>query len=363
MKSQSTIVAILALLLIQQPVWVHSKDQISPNIIKVPAFDLPESAFLSEESRNVIRMQRQEAKEASYPCPNLENASIKHVPTIRECQRNYFYTTPAYQRMIERYDVDISTQTIAGVYVEVFMPTAGIEARNKDKVLINLHGGAFKYGSRTSSRVESIPIAATAKMKVISVDYRLGPEHQFPAASLDVTAVYQVLLKTYKPENIGLYGCAGGGMLTAQSIAWFQKEKLPIPGAVGMFCMAAAEPRPKVDSMYINSAIMGIDGIAPFTVFEAYYGKKPNFNDPLLVPIRSDEVMSKFPTSLLIGSTREFHLSSIVHTHSTLVRLGVDADLHIWEGFGHIFFNDPALPEAREVYRVIADFFNKHLGG
>jgi hypothetical protein len=57
----------------------------------------------------------------------------------------------------------------------------------------------------------------------------------FPAASEDVAAVYKDLLKTYRPENIGIYGCSAGGALTAQAEAWFQDKKLPNPGALGIF--------------------------------------------------------------------------------------------------------------------------------
>jgi monoterpene epsilon-lactone hydrolase len=71
------------------------------------------------------------------------------------------------------------------------------------------------------------PIASIGKIKVISVDYRQAPEYAFPSASEDVATVYRELLKTYKPTNIGIYGCSAGGLLTAETIAWFQKEKLP----------------------------------------------------------------------------------------------------------------------------------------
>jgi alpha/beta hydrolase fold len=62
-------------------------------------------------------------------------------------------------------------------------------------VLINLHGGGFLEGSRSVSHMESIPITAVAKIKVISVDYRQAPEYRFPAATQDVVAVYRQLLK------------------------------------------------------------------------------------------------------------------------------------------------------------------------
>jgi len=62
--------------------------------------------------------------------------------------------------------------------------------------------------------------------------YRQAPEFAFPAATEDIAAVYRELLKTYRPEDIGIFGCSAGGSLTAQSMAWFLKENLPLPGAI-----------------------------------------------------------------------------------------------------------------------------------
>ncbi len=333
--------------------------------VHVPAFTLPESSFLSDESRAVIKRQREDEKklyeELSVVCPYPSNPDEEKIRAFEECNRQHFYKTPLYKNTLDRYNVNIDIDTINGVYTEVFTPAEGIKEENLDRVLISLHSGAFQYGSRTASRVESIPIASVGGIKVISIDYRMGPAHQFPAASEDVAAVYEALLKEYKPEKIGLYGYAAGGALTTQSLAWFQKENLPLPGAAGIICMAAAEPRPKTDAMYIVSAILGHDGIAPFTVFEPYYGTNPDFEDPLLVPLKSKEIMSNFPPSLLIVSTRDFHLSSVVYTHAQLIKLGVEADLHVWEGLGHVFLYNSELPESRDAYQVIVNFFNKHL--
>jgi len=84
---------------------------------------------------------------------------------------------------------------IAGVPVRIVTPEAMPEA-NRDKVLLNLHGGGFN--SDSGSYTESIPIAGYAKIKVVAVLYRLAPEHPFPAAVDDSVAVYRELLKSYK---------------------------------------------------------------------------------------------------------------------------------------------------------------------
>ena len=195
---------------------------------------------------------------------------------------------------------------------------------------------------------------------MVSVDYSLAPECQFPDANRDVAEVYKALLKDYKPENIGIFGYSAGGLLTAQSIAWFQKEALPLPAAIAMSC-GAARFWMEGFSATIQAAINNMD-INSLGICETPYFKSiENIEDPLAFPGVSTDVMAKFPPSLLITSTQDFSLSSVVSTHSHLVRLGVDADLHVWEGVDHSFVCNSNLPESREASNVIVNFFDKHL--
>jgi len=101
------------------------------------------------------------------------------------------------------FPVKVEETTTAGVKTDIITPLE-IPAANKDLVLINLHGGGFN--SDSGSLIEGVPIANLAKIKVVSVYYRLAPENPFPAAVDDVVAVYKELLKTYKPKKIGIFG-------------------------------------------------------------------------------------------------------------------------------------------------------------
>src|SRR5882724_10797244 len=111
------------------------------------------------------------------------------------------------------FPVNVQETTTAGVRTDILTPLEAPQA-NKKLVLINLHGGGFN--SDSGSLIEGIPICNLAKIKVVSVYYRLAPENPFPAAVDDVVAVYKELLKTYKPHNIGIFGTSAGGILTAQ---------------------------------------------------------------------------------------------------------------------------------------------------
>jgi len=329
--------------------------------ISVPAFELPTSAFLSEETRRALAENEQDQKEwgeqTAAQCQPIDTANAEDIPAIRLQQAEVFYASTLYKKLTDRYAVTVTPETLAGVYTEVFTPKEGVAAPNQDRVLLNFHGGSFTAGSRTASHQESIPIAAVGQIKVISVDYRMGPEHRYPAAIDDAQAVYNELLKTYAPENIGLYGSSSGAMLSAQLITRLIHESQPLPAAVSMSCWGAHA----IDGDS-NHTVTAQLGMAPLKLSDMAYFEGVDETDPRVIPGLSDELLSKFPPSLVMTSTRDFCMSSAVHTHSELVKNGVDAALHVWEGLGHIFLYDPELPESRQAYERMVNFFEKKLG-
>lgn len=262
--------------------------------------------------------------------------------------------------MRKAFAVKIEPQVLGGVRADMVTPATGVAVANRNRVLISLHGGAFLTGAGSGVFVEAVPVAATARINVVTVDYRLAPEHLFPAASEDVAAVYGALLARYKPENIGIYGCSAGGVLTAQSVAWFDAHGLPRPGAVAMLCGGGAEGYG--DSAYTASTLNGQPASAPITLAGLPYMHGVDIHNPLAFPIESPELLRKFPASLLIAGSRDFSMSSLTFMHRRLRAEGVEAELFVFDGLGHAFYIYPDLPESRETYDILARFFDQHLG-
>jgi acetyl esterase/lipase len=260
--------------------------------------------------------------------------------------------------------VDVAPTFMGGVQTDVVTPKEGVSKKNTSTVLINLHGGGFAVGAWTGGLVESIPIAGLGKIKVVTVDYREGPENKFPAASEDVAAVYRELLNTHEPRNIGIYGCSAGGVLTAESLAWFQAHHLPRPGAAGMFSAPATADSALGDSFYIGSLLSGdtVKSLPAASPTVSAYFDQADIDDPLVSPLRTPSTLQRFPPTLIITSTRDHQLSGAVYTHAQLVKAGVDSDLHVWEGMRHCFFFWPDPPESHEAWSVIVNFFDRHLG-
>jgi acetyl esterase/lipase len=263
-------------------------------------------------------------------------------------------------RMRKLYAVTIRHETIAGVGADVVSPTQGVSTANRHRVLVNLHGGAFLWGAGSGGLVEAIPIASLGRIEVITLDYRQGPEHRFPAASEDVEAVYRKLLETHRPAEIGIYGCSAGGVLAAEAVARFIAHKLPVPGAIGTFCASLLSPGG--DSAYVGPLLNG-EGVPrqPLDLLALPYFRGADPRDPMVQPGLAPGLLGHFPPTLLITGTRDMAMSSVVRSDTLLAQAGVPSELHVWEGMWHSFFSDPELPESQQAYRTIVAFFERHL--
>jgi monoterpene epsilon-lactone hydrolase len=317
----------------------------SDGTVQAPARSVPLSTFLSPEGKTYVT---EHLKDMQNP-PKGANG----VPG---------FMRPYLDRDHEMFALDRTDERIAGVHVYSYVPKSGIATKNKTRVLINLHGGGFTGCWPGCAELESIPISSLMGIKVVSVDYREGPDYKFPAASEDVAAVYGELLKRYKAKNIGIYGCSAGGMLTAMSLAWFQSHGLPTPGAAGIYCASAGSSGG--DASYIAYPLgeARIPPSAPGSPTRLGYLSAANEDDPLVSPLKVPAVLAKFPPTLLITATRDFALSGAIETDIQLTRAGVDSQSHVWDGLFHGFFYNADVPESKQAFDIMIKFFDKNLG-
>lgn len=330
--------------------------------VHVPAFQLPLSAALSDRSRQHLAASLSFVQQMIIPraADFANEADFKLAVDAFRSGVDVAYARPMAERLLAAFPVTITPGQIGGVAVEEFTPLEGLDA---DRVLINLHGGAFYSGAIYVARVESIPVAHRSKLRVVSVDYRQGYEHKHPAACEDITAVYTELLKTYPAERIGIYGGSAGGVLTAQATAWFLHHGLPVPGAIGILGSGTGGYG---DSDYFAAIGMGqlpsAARLGSLAAAKVGYFSEASESDPLINPILAPEaVRAKFPPTLLITGTRAFDMSPAIATHRALVQAGVEASLHVFDGLGHCFFNDALSPEGIDAHQTIVRFFLKHL--
>lgn len=258
-----------------------------------------------------------------------------------------------------RYPTTLAADTIAGVPVKIVTPP-GIPADRRNRVLINLHAGSFMadFGSAT----ETMPIASMTKTKVVSVLYRLQPEHAFPAAVDDVVAVYEQLLESYRPANIAIYGTSSGAALAAEVAVKLKQKGTPLPAALAILS-GWGDFASSTDSI----AMFGLWGLSGPTAADcsgcsmAAYVGKTDPRDPVLSPIYAD--LKGMPPTLFITSTRDLLLSGTTMLHRAFLKAGVPAELVVFEGLPHAFWatGPRDMPEAIEVHQIVAAFLDRQL--
>jgi len=258
----------------------------------------------------------------------------------------------------QAYPATIASGVIGGVPVRIITPPVTGNGKNS-RVLINVHGGGFN--SDSGSLTETIPIANLTQTKVIAVLYRLAPEHPFPASVEDTVAVYKELLKTYKPQNIALYGTSAGAILTAETAVKLKQLGLPLPGALGIFSgLGDFSLAGDSQSMY---ALRGLSGYLSPPVLEGAHDPEyvgtTNPKDPVLSPLYAD--LKGMPPTLFVTSGRDLLLSGTTILHRAFLRAGADAQLVVFEALPHAFWNDVDLPESHEADEIMAHFFDTHL--
>ena len=321
--------------------------------VHVPAFDLPPSTLISKEA---LEGQAMRAR-----MPVRTPSSSEDIAAVRKGLEAML--GPQASGMRKQYPVDVVDQTIAGIPTRIVTPTD--KPFDRKHVLINLHGGAFSLCADACAMLESVPIASLGGYKVVTVNYRMAPEAAHPAGVEDVTTVYRELLKSYKPKSIGIYGCSAGGALTAETAAWLPAHGLPQAGAVGIFG-AGAVRFGAGDSAWIAAYIDGTfpppirpDGTLP-DLTRGYF-RNADMTDPIISPALHPDVVAKFPPTLIITGTRAMDMSPAIYTNSQLLKAGVRSTLIVGEGMGHCYLYQSSLPEARDAYQVIVNFFRENL--
>lgn len=259
---------------------------------------------------------------------------------------------------VAAFPVDVREETLGGVPCHVVEPQGGTF---DDRALICLHGGAFMWGSGAGALLEAVPVSAVTGMKVIAVDYRLAPEHLFPAAVDDVLAVYGATRERAAASRIGIYGCSAGASLTAQAVARMIVEKVERPGAIAMFHGAGLELAG--DTSLTSPLFQTTPSEAEVPTFETLpYFASTKADDRLALPGNHPEILSEFPPALLITGTRDFAASSVSVMHRRLLAAGVETQFILFDGMWHAHHMFTTLPESRETFSAIAKFFDRKLG-
>jgi acetyl esterase/lipase len=229
----------------------------------------------------------------------------------------------------------------------------------QDRVILFFHGGGFTLGSTEDHLGLCIRLARTSRAKVFSVDYRLAPDHTFPAPVEDAIAAYHYLTAHgYPPHRIMPAGISAGGNLVLALLLSLRDEKVPLPRAA--VCMS-----PAVDLLFPGESVQkneGRDWITParLQAIRSVYLGGHDPSDPLASPVHAR--MAGLPRLYVQVGTHELLLSDVGKFVDRARWAGVPVQAEIWEGMFHcwqVFADD--LPEGREAIDHVALFMEDAL--
>ena len=228
------------------------------------------------------------------------------------------------------------------------------------RTILYLHGGGYCIGSPRTHREFAARLARAADATVVLIDYRLAPEHPFPAAAEDATAAYRWLLgRGQAPARLVVAGDSAGGGLTVATLVSLRDQGVVLPAAA--VCLS-----PWVDLEGSGESMTTKAGADPLIDREgldqmaAHYLGGADARTPLASPLYAD--LAGLPPVLIQVGTAEVLLDDAVRLADRARQARVDVTLEPFEDLMHVFQIFPALPEAREAVDRIGAFVLKHAG-
>lgn len=223
--------------------------------------------------------------------------------------------------------------------------------------LIDLHGGALVVGGGEACRLGARRQADQHVLRCYGVDYRMPPEHPYPAALDDCLATYRFLLEHHAASHIAICGRSAGGNLAAAMLLRARDEGLPMPASL-VLLSPEVDLTESGDSFQTNEMI---DVVLPrgLRSNNLLYANGADLAAPYLSPLFGD--LHGFPPTFLQTGTRDLFLSNTVRMHRALLKAGVDAELHVFEAMPHGGFMG-GTPEDRELEAEISRFVRDNYG-
>ncbi len=250
--------------------------------------------------------------------------------------------------------VDAQVEPVAiGPLSGEWISAPGADAR---RVVLYFHGGGFQVGSVHSHRELMAGISDATGCRVLGVDYRLAPEHRYPAALDDACAAYDwVLAQGTPPGDVVFAGDSAGGNLVLAALVRLRDAGRALPA--GAVLLSPWTDMSASGESYTTRAQSDPIHQRPMIVAMArnYLGADGDASQPLVSPLFAD--LRGLPPLLIQVGDHETVLSDSVVFADKAKAAGVDARLEVWDRMVHVFQQFPeALPEARAARRAIGAF-------
>jgi epsilon-lactone hydrolase len=269
-------------------------------------------------------------------------------PTMQEMRANF-------EQMAGLFPVaaDVKCEPVnAGGVKSEWVTAPGADA---SRAILYLHGGGYVIGSINTHRALAARLSTAAKARVLVIDYRLAPEHPFPAAVEDSVAAYRwMLAQGLKPSRIAVAGDSAGGGLTVATLVAIREAKLALPGA-GVCLSPWIDLEGLGDSMKTKAAADPMVQKDALLEMAKHYLKGQNPRSPLAAPLYAD--LAGLPPLLIQVGTSETLLDDSTRLAERARKAGVRVTLEPWEHMIHVFqVFAPMLDEGQQAIEKIGEF-------
>jgi monoterpene epsilon-lactone hydrolase len=251
-------------------------------------------------------------------------------------------------------DISIEKTIIEGIPAEWVMAPNAVE----DRVFLYLHGGAYIMGSCNTHRYLASKLSRSTAARVLVPEYRLAPEHPFPAAMEDAVKVYRCLISSgITPDKIIIGGDSAGGGLTLATLLSLKDEDEALP-ALAVLLSPWTDMEGTGESMETRAAFDPWLSPDASRATPALYIRDVDPRHPLVSPIYAD--LAGLPSMLVHVGNDEILLSDSARLVDRARAAGVEVNFKVWEDMWHVF-QTFAIPEGQQAIDEIGEFVIKHL--
>lgn len=281
-------------------------------------------------------------------------------PDEHDAWRRLRATTDShYASMLKATRSDVTSQTtteqIGSARVHVATPA---DLRNSEIVYLDLHGGAFVFGGGDACRESARGVADLHGVRCFGIDYRMPPDHSFPAALDDCLSVYRYAVRKYGADHVIIGGRSAGGNLALATVLRAHDEGLALPA-----CLILLSPEIDLtesgDSFSANRTL-DVNLPNPLMSANRLYANGADLEHPYISPLFGT-FTKEFPPTLIQSGTRDLFLSNAVRLHRKLRNAAVFTELHVFEAMPHGGFG--GTEEDREIAQEVGRFLRANVRG